>query len=72
MHFNTDHQSLQNHEFLQNEDRLIFRLIWAVAVGLTLLLVMAGCAAKHSATATPPHAPPPHASHLSWSPTQTP
>lgn len=57
MHFTTDHESLQN------GNHRVFHALHAVIVEFVLLLVVAGCAAKHTATATspPPRATPPHA-----------
>jgi inhibitor of cysteine peptidase len=53
MHFNTDRESLQN-----GNHRTSYA-IHTVVVALTFLLVVAGCAAKHAATSTPPKAKPP-------------
>jgi inhibitor of cysteine peptidase len=55
MHFNTDHDSLQNEDYLQ----LRSRVIHAVIVTSLSVLGMGGCAAKQSATSAPPHARPP-------------
>src|SRR5271170_5650492 len=53
MHFTTDH------ELLQNGDHLISRPIQTLVVASLLVLVAAGCAAKHPSASTPPHAKPP-------------
>jgi predicted secreted protein len=52
MHFNTAHESLQN------GDCLVFQGTRIVVIASLLLLVMAGCAAKHVATSTAPGAKP--------------